>query len=151
MTGAQSIAIGEGVYKVVNQNSGLALDAYAAGTTNGSVVDQWGYSGTANDQWLLSGGDNGVYQVSNMNSGLLLDVNGGSGAVDQWGSTGTSNQSWFIMPNLDGTYSIVNQKTGTLLQVLGKSTANGAQLGLLSGLTLGQTPPSNAEWTLGAP
>lgn len=151
VTGAQSIAIGEGIYKVVNKNSGLALDTYAAQTTNGGVVEQWAYSGTANDQWLLSGGDNGVYQVSNKNSGLLLDVNSGSGAVDQWGSTGTSNQSWFIMPNLDGTYSIVNQMTGTLLQVQGQSTANGARLGLLSGLTLGQTPPSNAEWTLGAP
>jgi len=42
-----------GTYKIVNVNSGDALDAYNQGTANGTPIDQWPSNGGTNQQWEL--------------------------------------------------------------------------------------------------
>ena len=41
-------------YALINLNSGLALEAYRAGTANGTILDQSTYSGASNQQWNLT-------------------------------------------------------------------------------------------------
>ena len=40
-------------YKIVNRNSGKALDVYGWSGADGGVVDQWTYSGGANQLWNI--------------------------------------------------------------------------------------------------
>ena len=84
---------------MISRNSGQALDVAGASTANGAAVDQWPYSGTANQQWsIISVG--GYYKLISRNSGQALDVAGQSTAngahVDQWPDSGTTNQQWSI-------------------------------------------------------
>ncbi len=63
-------------YKIINRNSGQALDISGGSTSNGGKAIQWPYSGGANQQWQEVSA-NGGYKLVNRNSGLLLDDPGG--------------------------------------------------------------------------
>jgi alpha-galactosidase len=116
-------------YKILNRNSGLALDISGASTANGGMAIQWPYSGGANQQWQEVS-VNGGYKLVNRNSGLLLDDPGGSKTnatqLDQWNDTNGSNQWWNLVSAGNGYYYIVNQSSGLYADVNGDSTANGA-------------------------
>jgi hypothetical protein len=47
-------ALGNGFYKIINVNSGKALEDYGFGTANGSIADQWDYNGGVNQQWKFT-------------------------------------------------------------------------------------------------
>jgi hypothetical protein len=147
--GSSANIIGEGTYKIINANSGLALDVNGASIQNGGVVDQWGYYGpSTNQHWTLVGSGN--YQIVNQNSGLVLDINGGSGAIDQWANSDSSNQYWYVKPNGDGTYAILSALNNGILQVTGSSTASGGALSLGT-LAAGSSPAPNQRWYIQAP
>ena len=46
--------VGNGVYKLLNVNSGKALDVNGGSTANGAKIIQWDYLGANNQQWLIS-------------------------------------------------------------------------------------------------
>ena len=119
-----------GNYKLINRNSGQALDVIGQSTANGAGVDQWPYSGTANQQWNIVSVGSGYYKLLNRNSGQALDVAGQSTAngarVNQWPDNGQANQQWSIVSVGSGYYKLLNRNSGQALDVAGQSTANGA-------------------------
>lgn len=147
--GSSANVIGEGTYKIINANSGLALHLNGEAVANGGVIDQFQYSSSVtNEHWTLVGGGN--FELVNQNSDLVLDINGGSGVIDQWTSGNTSNQYWYVKPNGDGTYAIMSASNNGALQVTGSSTANGGPLSLGT-LAAGSSPSPNQRWYIQAP
>lgn len=117
-------------YKIVNRNSGDALDINGQSTTAGAGAIQWSYWGGNNQQWSFGSQGSGYFTINNRNSGLLLDVNGGSvsngASIIQWTSNGGTNQHWRVIDIGFGYYKVLNQNSGQALDVSGGSTANGA-------------------------
>ncbi len=120
-----------GVRSVINKHSGLALENPAFSTANGTIMDQWGYNGGANQRWNIVRNSDATFTFLNVHSGLALD-NPGSTAngakMVQWGSNGGNNQRWILTPGSDGAYRIVNKFSSLTLEVPGYSTTNGTQI-----------------------
>ncbi|WP_087943103.1 RICIN domain-containing protein [Clostridium cellulovorans] len=90
-----------GTYKLINRESGKALDVYNNSTENGADVIQWSDNGQENQRWNIVDLGNGYYNVVNVHSGKFLDVDNKSTAdganVLQWSSNGGYNQQWQIV------------------------------------------------------
>jgi mannan endo-1,4-beta-mannosidase len=133
-------------YRIVNRNSGEALDISGASTANGGVAIQWPYSGTYNQQWQKVSA-NGGYKLINRNSGLLLDDPGYTKTtgtqLDQWSDSSGNNQWWNLVSAGNGYYYIVNQYSGLYADVSGASTANGASV-----VEWTSTGGANQQWQL---
>ena len=56
-------AVANGTYKLINRNSGKALDANGASTTNGTQIIQWTYTAGSNQKWTLTSLSTGIYQI----------------------------------------------------------------------------------------
>jgi parallel beta-helix repeat protein len=99
----QFIPTDSGFYKVINQNSGLAMVVQGASTSSGAPIIQYAYSGgtTYNDEWLIQPVGNGLYNFVNRLSGLYLDVPGASitpgTQLDQWQSNSGANQQFSLV------------------------------------------------------
>jgi hypothetical protein len=145
--------IANGTYRIINRNSGLSLDdsAWQVGTTaKPAVVQQYAYSGGANQRWVVTSIGNGQYTIFNLNANQPLDVYnfGGSGAaVDLVPSTNGANQHWIIAPTDNGYFTLAPAHTsGVVLDVKGNSTANGGAVEIW--LTNGGW---NQQWAFQAP
>ena len=149
--------LGGNTYKMINDNSGYAIDVSGASLSNGAVVDQWAYDSGSNQKWIFTNTANGLYTIKNVNSGLMLDVVGGSGSegtlIDQWQSTGSANQLWVpqYVNYADGGgfvnfFSANDPANLNILEVPNNSTTEGTQLD--QWLALGGT---NQWWTMEAP
>jgi hypothetical protein len=120
------------LYQIQNVNSGLVLDDYGYGTTNGTEIDQWAATGNTNQNWevapVVSFG--GTYILQNVASTQVLDVTGSSttagAAVVQNPYSGNNSQSWTFKPDSRGNYEIVNVNSGQDLNVVGNSFFNSA-------------------------
>jgi hypothetical protein len=117
------------LYEISNVHSGLALEDYDLGTVDGSVVDQWAYSGGDNHmQWYIVPEGDGYYKIVNGFSGKPLDdyqngtANGSK--VDQWEWSGGNNQLWKIT-QVGGSYEFTNKVSGKALDVYDASTSDG--------------------------
>ncbi|WP_426446548.1 RICIN domain-containing protein [Paenibacillus sp. S-38] len=119
-------------YKLINVNSGKALDVSSAGTANGTNVDVWTDNGTGAQQWqALSNGD-GTFRLVNLNSGKALDV-AGAGTADGtnvaiWEVNGSAAQKWQFISNADGTFKLINPNSGKALDVAGAGTGDGTNV-----------------------
>ena len=95
-----AIGIANGTYKIVNRNSGLVADCKHDESTNGTPVQQYTYSGGANQQWTVTSLGNGYYKIIGVASGRALDVIGSGTAngtlIDIWGYSGGANQQWSL-------------------------------------------------------
>ena len=131
---AQSTPVANGVYKIVDRNSGLVADVWRAGTTNGTPVHQYTYSGGANQQWGVTNVGGGIYKIIGVQSGLALDVVGSGTAngtlIDIWPYNSTyANQQWAITPTSGGYYRLTPQNaTGSCLDVQHSALTNDAPL-----------------------
>jgi hypothetical protein len=137
------------LYELANVNSGKALEDYNYGTTDGSKVDQWTYSGgDAHTQWYIVPEGNGYYKVVNGYSGKPLDdYNNGTAngsPVDQWSWSGGNNQLWKITSVGGGHYEFLNKASGKALEVYGNSTSDGGTVDQWS-----YSGGSNQLWTVG--
>lgn len=86
-----------GVYQIVNRNSGLVLDA---NTSTNSVI-QYSYWGGANQKWKITGTGNGSYYIVNKANNRMLEVyyaetKDGS-KVQHWQFNGETCQMWDII------------------------------------------------------
>jgi endoglucanase len=117
-------------YRLLNQNSGQALDVNAASTANGAGIIQWPQNGGNNQQWVITNNGGGYYKITNRNSGLALDVNGGAttngAGIIQWPWNGGNNQQWQLTATTDGIYKVINRNSSLALDVNGGVTTNGA-------------------------
>jgi arabinan endo-1,5-alpha-L-arabinosidase len=124
--------ITDGTYRIRNLNSGKLLEVYAAGTSDGDNVDQYGFTDNTCQEWVVTYQGNGEYTIENNNSGKMLDVNAAStddgATVIQWADNGGANQRWYIYSAGPGEYNIENVNSGKLLDVNAASTEDGADV-----------------------
>lgn len=119
-------------YKILNKNSGKAIDVSGGSTSAGANILQWNDTGSQNQRWRWVAVGDGSYEIVSQNSGQLLNVTGGSTAdgatiIQQPDNNGAS-QRWTLVAGGNGYYKIKNVNSGKLLAVSGSSTTAGAQL-----------------------
>ncbi|MFC9931525.1 RICIN domain-containing protein [Streptomyces sp. NPDC127190] len=136
-----------GTYKIVSVRSGELLDAVGAGTSDGTLIDQWPANGATNQQWKLTLNSAGYYTITGVGSGKALDIPNVTTwpgtQLELWTSNGGANQQWVIAPSDNGNYTIESRSNGYLLEVSGNSTTNGAAID--QWITNGAT---NQQWQL---
>ena len=144
------LPVPDGGYRVVNRNSGLALDVAGAGTANGTQVDQWTYNAQTNQQWTLTSLGNGQYKVIGVGSGRSLDVNGGSAAdgakVQIWDYLNGANQHFAFLPTGGGYFRITPAHSDKTVGISGGSTVNGGKA-----IQWTWTTTTDQQWALSAP
>lgn len=151
VSGTATPGIANGTYKIINRNSGLALEAPNDWTGNGQQLNQWSYYGGASQQWTVTGLGNNLYKIIGVQSGRCVDVNnwGTSNGtkVQLWDYSGGSNQQFYFNPASGGSYEISpSHATGSCLDVNGVSTSNGANVQLWQWHT-----GLNQQWYLQSP
>ena len=122
-----------GVYSLVAQHSGKAVDTYNFGTANGTNIVQWSY-------W---GGDAQRYQIAHLGGGWhrispviatgqaldVADISSANGAnIQTWAWGGGNNQQWRFEDAGNGNWKIIARHSGKCLDVDGISTADGANI-----------------------
>ncbi|MEH0982428.1 ThuA domain-containing protein [Micromonospora sp. CPCC 205556] len=120
-------------YSLANRGSGKCVDARAAGTANGTAIQQYACNATFAQQYQFQPTSSGFTRVNNRNnSAQALDVTNVSTAdnapVQLWAYGGGGNQQWQPVPEGNGYYRLVNRLSGKCLDVPGASTADGVQL-----------------------
>jgi hypothetical protein len=120
-------------YSVANKTSGKCVDARAAGTTNGTAIQQYTCNGTAAQQYQFVPTSGGYLRINNHgNSAQALDVTNVSTAdsapIQTWTYSGGNNQQWQAVAESGGYYHFVNRNSGKCLDTPGASTADSVQL-----------------------
>ncbi|WP_198168034.1 RICIN domain-containing protein [Herbidospora yilanensis] len=120
-------------YTVVNENSAKCVDARAAGTVNGTAIQQYTCNGTAAQRYQFTPTSGGYHRISGQgNPAQALDVTNVSTAdnapVQTWTYGGGNNQQWLPVAEGDGYYHFVNRGSGKCLDVPAASTADSVQL-----------------------
>ncbi|MEV7332268.1 RICIN domain-containing protein [Micromonospora sp. NPDC093244] len=118
---------------VVNRGSGKCVDARAAGSANGTAIQQYACNGSAAQQYQFVSTSGGYLRVNNRtNSAQVLDVTDRSTAdsapIQLWSYSGGTNQQWRAESEGGGYYRLVNRNSGKCLDVPAASTADGVQL-----------------------
>ncbi|MES2739838.1 MAG: RICIN domain-containing protein [Pseudomonadota bacterium] len=124
------------VYALVNPNSGKAMRAKGAGTSDGTKMEIFTVDGSTDQQWKISGNNNGTYTLISQRTGKVLDVDH-SGTTDGtkvhlWSPNGSGAQQWKLNPNNDGTYTLINPNSGKALDIAAAGTADGTPLQIYS-------------------
>ncbi|MCX5356473.1 MULTISPECIES: RICIN domain-containing protein [Streptomyces] len=135
-----------GTYKVINRNSGKALDVSNASTADGATLIQWPYGGGTNQQWSLLPNTDGSFRLANVKSGKLLQSpNSTQGTtLTQESDNGGDNQWWKLVPSAtSGYYRLVNVRTGWCADVANASTTDGTNV-----IQWPVTDGSNQDWQI---
>lgn len=143
--GAASVT-NQGLYKIINRNSGQALEVYNWSHENGANVSQWTDLGGDNQLWRFVSVGSGYYQIINANSGRALEVYGWStadgGNIVQWQNLNNYNQHWKLEDS-DGYVQLKNRNSGKVAEVYTYSTTAGANINQWTDLD-----GANQQWTL---
>ena len=128
-TGARAAVTPDGWYTVTAANSGKCVDARAAGTANGTVVQQYSCNQTASQQWQFQSTGDGYFRVNaRTNPAAAWDVTDVStadgGLVQLWTYGGGANQQWQAVDEGGGRYHFVSRNSGKCLDVPGASTGD---------------------------
>jgi hypothetical protein len=120
-------------YSLVNKNSGKCVDARAAGTADGTAIQQYTCNGTNAQQYRFVATSNGYLDIENRgNSAEVLDVTNVSTAdnapIQTWSYAGGLNQQWQPVVEPGGYYHFVNRNSGKCLDIPGASSADSVQL-----------------------
>jgi len=117
-----------GYYRLMNVNSGKALDMTNCSGADGGVADQYAWLANSCQEWQLTTTTDGWIKLTNHNSGKVLDVaNCGTSentAIDQWAALGNACQDWRLQPV--GTVAIASAVSGKVLDVANCSMSSGA-------------------------
>ncbi|MGW8330428.1 RICIN domain-containing protein [Streptomyces sp. NPDC055897] len=118
---------------VAARNSGKCVDAAAAGTVDGTAVQQYACNASAAQQWQFQATGDGYVRVDNRNDASkawdVTDVSTADSApVQLWTYGGGANQQWLPVQEAGGTYHFVNRNSGKCLDVPSASTADGARM-----------------------
>jgi Ricin-type beta-trefoil lectin domain-like/Putative Ig domain len=142
------VTVANGTYKIINRNSGQALDVVGSNNANGAAIDQWPYSGANNQRWTVTNLGGGKYKIIGVASGRSLDISGGYGNLEIWDYNGGVNQQWIFAATSGGYYYITSGDLGSQfgLEVPGSSMSNGTLLDMWS-----INGGNNQQWILQAP
>ncbi|NUT91766.1 MAG: right-handed parallel beta-helix repeat-containing protein [Saccharothrix sp.] len=134
-----------GSYRIVNRNSGLALDVMSGSTSDGANLIQWAYGNADNQHWRFEAVGGGAFEISSRKSGKLVDVLDGSTAdgaqVVQWADLDRPDQRWQLVDAGNGYSTLRNVNSGKVLAVSGSSTAAGARV-----VQTTDTGANNQQW-----
>lgn len=133
LTPSATGALPNGVYKLINRNSGLALER---GTSQGSdVVVQNEYTGSSSEQWSLVHRGAGQYSILNAGasnwswSNTYAPVFSQQGSdplgLTPWGFDNASARRFVLSPAGDGFFNIVVVDQGYSVGMAGGSTVAG--------------------------
>ncbi|MFE3179466.1 RICIN domain-containing protein [Streptomyces violascens] len=129
---AHADALPTGWVTVAAKHSGKCVDAAAAGTTDGTAVQQYACNASTAQQWQFQPTSDGYVRVDNRNASKAWDVTDVSTAdsapVQLWSYGGGANQQWLPVQEAGGTYHFVNRNSGKCLDVPGASAADGARI-----------------------
>ncbi|MGW7407590.1 RICIN domain-containing protein [Streptomyces sp. NPDC054833] len=130
---AAAAALPTGFATVINAASGKCLDAKAAGTANGTVVQQYACNTSGAQQWSFTATSDGYVRINNHNStSQVVDVTDVSTAdnapLQLWSYGGGANQQWLPVDEGGGAYHFVNRNSGKCLDDPAASTADSVQL-----------------------
>ncbi|WP_432824912.1 ThuA domain-containing protein [Dactylosporangium sp. CA-092794] len=120
-------------YGVVNKNSAKCVDARAAGTANGTAIQQYTCNNTTAQQYRFQPTSDGYVRIDNRNNPAeSLDVTNRSTAdnapIQLWSYSSGTNQQWLPVSEGGGYYHFVNRASGKCLDTPGASTADSVQL-----------------------
>jgi hypothetical protein len=120
-------------YSVINKNSAKCVDARAAGTANGTAIQQYTCNNSIAQNYRFQPTSGGYVQIDNRgNPAQALDVSGRSTAdsapIQLWAYGGGTNQQWQPVAEGGGYYHLVSRATGKCLDTPGASTADSVQL-----------------------
>ncbi|WP_037311236.1 RICIN domain-containing protein [Amycolatopsis orientalis] len=129
---AQAAIVPDSWYTVTAVN-GKCVDARAAGTANGTVVQQYACNQTFSQQWQFQSTSGGYYRVNTRNDPArvwdVADVSTADGGlIHLWAYGGGNNQQWQPVEESGGAYHFVSRNSGKCLDVPGASTADSVQL-----------------------
>ena len=92
--------VGNGLYEIVNVNSGKPFEAQGGSVSNGGAISQYSSNGTNAQHWSVIDYGNGEYSFINAKSGKAIDVpsaNGVSGSALQiYTYNGSDAQKWTL-------------------------------------------------------
>lgn len=117
-------------YRIINRNSGKALNVRGGSVLDAANIEQYDYDGWLSQHFTLVELDNGYYHIVNVRSKKHFDIdsnstNDGAQAV-QMTATEQHSQQWTLQ-QIDGTYyKIVNRHNAKLLDINQASTQDGA-------------------------
>ncbi|MFF5246413.1 RICIN domain-containing protein [Streptosporangium sp. NPDC000095] len=150
-----------GLTTVISRNSGKCVDARAAATANGTVVQQYACNGSAAQLWRFQSTSGGFHRVGNGNNDAqawdVKDVSTADSApIQLWSYSGGNNQQWQAVEEAGGFYHFVNRHSGKCLDVPGASIGDSVQLQQYTcngtaaqSFSLGTPPPSGNNPDLG--
>lgn len=122
-----------GTYRLINRNSGKAMDVVDASTANGARVQQWSYASNPNQKWVFTHRGANQYTITSAQTGKAIDqeageILGGDHIQMYSLNTNSANQRWIVQPTDSGYYRLVSANSGLVLEINGASTANGARV-----------------------
>ncbi|TYQ12775.1 UNVERIFIED_CONTAM: Beta-xylosidase [Acetivibrio alkalicellulosi] len=95
------VDVGDGYTKIVNVESGRALDVKDGATTDGGVLIQYTSNGGHNQQWRFREIENGYNKIISRSSNKLIDVHRWStddgATIQQWSDANGTNQHWQLV------------------------------------------------------
>ncbi|MFI5730115.1 ThuA domain-containing protein [Kribbella sp. NPDC051587] len=120
-------------YSAANKANGKCVDARAAGTANGTVIQQYSCNSTTAQNFQFQPTTDGFTRVNNRNDATkVIDVSGVSTAdnagLQLWTYSSGTNQQWQAVSEGGGYFHFVVRHTSKCLTVPGGSTADQTQL-----------------------
>jgi predicted chitinase len=112
--------------------TGSCLDVAAAGTADGTNIQQWTCNGSGAQSFRTDDVGGGLFRIVNTSSNKCVDVaaagrNDGTN-VQLWTCNGTGAQSFRMEDLGGGRHRIVNPNSGKCLDVAGSRTADGTNV-----------------------
>jgi len=133
-------------YKLVNRNSGKALDIPGGNTANNTQLVQWNDVGNNNQQYKFTSDSDGYYTIINRGTNKALD-NAGKTAdnspVVEWDLSSSNNQKWKLIDTGDGYYKLQVKSTLKYMDVSGSSINNDAGI-----VTNSSSISSSQQWKI---
>lgn len=117
--------IANGAYKMLNRNSGLALEA----DTAANAVEQSAYTGATNERWNLVHRGAGQYSITSVANGwswnTFYDSNEEPLTLAPWGYDGHPDRRYIIAPADNGYFRVLVVDGGLSIEIEGASLASG--------------------------
>ncbi|MEU5155483.1 RICIN domain-containing protein [Glycomyces sp. NPDC021274] len=119
-------------YRIVNDQSGLAVSIQNSATTAGALTVLATPSNATNQQFRFVDSGGGYYRIQARHSNQVLDVYAKSTAngadVVQWTDNNGTNQQWQVNDQSDGSVELVNRNSGKALDNWEGATAPGSRV-----------------------
>jgi hypothetical protein len=127
-----------GIYKVVNRNSGKSMEVAFGNTNAGASIQQYNNTGKAYQQWAVTpvkstiGGDFSYFTFIAQHNKMALDMlnfslKSGTGAISYTEADGV-NQQWYLEYAGDGYFYIRNRNSSLCLAVYNASKNIGVRI-----------------------